>query len=273
MQATLCVVGALFVPLLFWLGSAAGSLILLRRGVGDTLIILTAALAPCLIWWYVGDPNILLVYVGTLAMAHILRTTQSWTWVLAGSVFVGLVYSWGVDSIVHQVIGQLSTDLPHILSQLRGEMTAAEEQRIQEILPSILRGVMAASLQITSLLCLMLARYWQAALYNPGGFGQEFRALRLPPVLAVLLMVGVLFSPLHEQTAILMPLCSVPLLIAVLALGHGLVAIKRLPGFWLVLLYVGVLLLGNLICLFAVVDSLLDFRGRLAQRHVSNGKG
>ena len=26
------------------------------------------------------------------------------------------------------------------------------------------------------LLCLMLARYWQASLYNPGGFGREFRS-------------------------------------------------------------------------------------------------
>jgi hypothetical protein len=31
-------------------------------------------------------------------------------------------------------------------------------------------------LQMFSVLSLMLARYWQALLYNPGGFGREFRA-------------------------------------------------------------------------------------------------
>ena len=53
-----------------------------------------------------------------------------------------------------------------------------------------LTGVMASSLQVTCLLCLMLARYWQASLYNPGGFGREFRSLRLAPAVAVILLLG-----------------------------------------------------------------------------------
>ncbi len=45
-------------------------------------------------------------------------------------------------------------------------------------------GMLGAGTAIGSVLCLLLARYWQAALYNPGGFGQEFRALYYPPVVA-----------------------------------------------------------------------------------------
>jgi hypothetical protein len=136
-------------------------------------------------------------------------------------------------------------------------------------------GLLAASLQVISLLCLMLARYWQAALYNPQGFGREFRALRLAPAVAIALLLGVLVVPLlGPQFAVVAPLCAVPLLFAGLALGHGLVALKRLPGFWLVLLYGLALMLGNVICLVAVVDSLFDFRGRLVRRQGStNGEG
>ena len=41
-------------------------------------------------------------------------------------------------------------------------------------------GMLGAGTAMMSVLCLLLARYWQAALYNPGGFGAEFKALVLP---------------------------------------------------------------------------------------------
>ncbi len=68
------------------------------------------------------------------------------------------------------------------------------------------------------------------------------------------------------QLCMLMPLCSVPLVFAGLALIHGLVAQKRLARFWLVGLYVTLLLFMQLIypllVVLAIVDSLIDFRGR-----------
>ena len=136
-------------------------------------------------------------------------------------------------------------------------------------------GLMAASLQTISLLWLVLARYWQAALYNPEGFGREFRALRLSPGTALGLLVGVVALPFAGPAAtMLAPLCMIPLLFAGIALGHGLVALKKLPGFWLAPLYLLVFVLGNVICLVAVVDSLFDFRGRLARRQgPANGEG
>ena len=46
MQATLVVVGSAALPLLFWLSAAAGSLVLLRRGMNDAFGILIWALLP-----------------------------------------------------------------------------------------------------------------------------------------------------------------------------------------------------------------------------------
>jgi len=70
-------------------------------------------------------------------------------------------------------------------------------------------------------------------------------------------------------------LCSVPLVFAGLALVHGLVAEKRLGRFWLVGLYVTLLLFMQLIypllVVLAIVDSLIDFRGRFASKDVDNG--
>jgi len=163
--------------------------------------------------------------------------------------------------------------LPQVLSEAK--LSADQQAELQAGLVPAVTGLLAASLQVISLLCLMLARYWQAALYNPQGFGREFRALRLSAPVAVSLLLGVLVVPLlGPQAAVLAPLCAVPLLFAGLALGHGLVALKRLPGFWLVLMYGLALMLGNVICLVAVVDSLFDFRGRLVRRQgTTNGEG
>src|SRR5690606_13323581 len=67
-------------------------------------------------------------------------------------------------------------------------------------------------------------------LYNPGGFAEEFRALRLSPLLAMLLLAGMLLGPsIGVQMAMLAPICSVPLVFAGAALVHGLVAEADVP--------------------------------------------
>lgn len=176
MQATLAVAGSAVVPLLFWLSAAAGSLVLLRRGFGDAFGVLAWAVLPAMFWWYLGDPSILLVLLGTLTLAQILRASTSWSHVLLGSVAVGVVFALVLGHTSSELIGALATEVTKVLTQLRGEsqLSGEELDKLQVALVPTLTGVMASSLQVTCLLCLMLARYWQASLYNPGGFGREF---------------------------------------------------------------------------------------------------
>ena len=156
-----------------------------------------------------------------------------------------------------------------------------EQARLGALLMPVLTGLLAALLQITTLLSLMLGRYWQALLYNPGGFGLEFRALRFSPAPAMVLLAGMLLAPsLGVQAAMLAPLCSVPLVFAGIALVHGLVAQNRMSRFWLVGLYVTLALfmqlLYPLLAILAIVDSLFDFRGRASRDDdagPANGEG
>lgn len=277
MQATLVVVLAAVLQPFFWLGAAAGSLVLLRRGAGDALGILVWALLPALAWWYLGDPSVTLVLLGSAALAQVLRTSMSWNRVMLASVVLGVFYVLLLSTVSAGLVTGLAEAFRSVLPQVLSEakLSADQQAELQAGLVPAVTGLLAASLQVISLLCLMLARYWQAALYNPQGFGREFRALRLSAPVAVSLLLGALVVPLlGPQAAVLAPLCAVPLLFAGLALGHGLVALKRLPGFWLVLMYGLALMLGNVICLVAVVDSLFDFRGRLVRRQgTTNGEG
>ena len=277
MQATLGVVGSAAFPLLCWLSAAGGSLVLLRRGLADASGILFWASLPALLWWYLGNSSVFLIMAGTVVLAQVLRSTASWTRVLLSSVLLGAVFILVLSTVSGEFIEPLAERIRSSLPQLLGNASAEELAAVQESLIPALTGAMASSLQVTSLLCLALARYWQAALYNPGGFGQEFRAIRLSPVASVALLLGMLFAPsLGPQAAMLATVFTVPLLFAGVALGHGLIAMKRLSSFWVFGLYVAVLLLGNLICLLAVIDGLFDFRGRLARKNgagPANGEG
>lgn len=285
MQATLVVVGSAAMPLLFWLSAAAGSLVLLRRGTSDAFGILAWAMLPALVWWYFGEPRTLLVLGGALGLALFLRAGWSWNRILLCSVGLGLVYGLVLGAVFREPIeamaGELNKLLPSMLDGVHQQMSVDERARLEGLVAPVLTGLLAALLQSLSLLSLILGRYWQAALYNPGGFGREFRALRLPLPQALVLLAGMLIGPsLGPQMGMLTPLCSVPLLFAGVALVHGLVEKGGLGRFWLVGMYVTLLLVMHLIypllVVLAIVDSLFDFRGRLVRKSgtdSTNGEG
>ncbi|AAY95988.1 hypothetical protein D3X12_07580 [Pseudomonas protegens] len=281
MQATLVVAGCSALPLLYWLGAAAGSLVLLRRGLKDALGVLALGVLPALLWWLTfDDPRALLVLLGSSSLALVLRASESWSRVLLVSIAMGLVFAGVLGAAFRPQIEALSQELIKILPMALGEvyqqLSVEERARLATLIAPILTGLIAALLQAISVLSLILGRYWQAVLYNPGGFGREFRAIRIPLGPAMLLLACMLVGPnFGPQLAMLTPMCSVPLAFAGLALIHGLVAQGRLARFWLVGLYVTLLpfmqLIYPLLVVLAIVDSLVDFRGRLAPKDADNG--
>ena len=283
MQATLVVAGCAALPLLYWLGAAAGCLVLLRRGLRDALGVLALGLLPALIWWLkFDDPRALLVLLGSASLALVLRASESWNRVLLVSIAMGVVFSVVLGTAFGPQIEMLAQALIKVMPSLLGEvyqkMSVDEQARFASLIAPILTGLIAALLQIVSVLSLIVGRYWQALLYNPGGFGREFRAIRIPLGPAMLLLAGMVVTPnFGVQMSMLVPLCSVPLVFAGLALIHGLVAQKRLARFWLVGLYVTLLLFMQLIypllVVLAIVDSLIDFRGRHVSKDTDSANG
>ncbi|WP_407313062.1 hypothetical protein [Pseudomonas sp. nanlin1] len=270
-QATLVVVGCAALPLLFWLSAAAACLVFLRRGMSDAIGVLGWALLPAAAWWYFGEPRTLMVLLGSLGLAALLRAGWSWNRVLLSSIALGLVYAVVLGAVFREPIEAMALELnkllPQMLDGLYQQLSVDERARLAGLIAPVLSGLIAALLQVISVLALMLGRYWQASLYNPGGFGSEFRAVRLPLAAALSLLACMLIGPnFGTGLAVLTPLCSVPLVFAGLALMHGLVKEGRLGRFWLVGMYVTLVLFMQLIypllVVLAIVDSLIDFRGR-----------
>lgn len=286
MQATLVVVGCAALPLLFWLSAAAACLVYLRRGMSDAIGVLVWALLPALVWWYFGEPRTLMVLLGALGLAALLRAGWAWNRVLLASIALGLVYGVLLGVVFREPIEALAQALnerlPQMLGGLYQQVSVEERANLGNLIAPVLNGLIAALLQVVSIAALLLGRYWQAALYNPGGFGSEFRAIRIPLWPAVLLLACMLIGPnFGPQMAMLTPLCSVPLVFAGLALMHGLVKAGKLGKFWLVGMYVTLVLFMQLIypllVVLAIVDSLIDFRGRIGPKGTdsdsANGEG
>jgi hypothetical protein len=274
-QATLVVVVSAVLPLLFWLSAAAGSLVLLRRGFKDASTVIAFGLLPAVAIWAFGDPSTLLVLLGTLGLAALLRAGHSWSRVLLSSVVLGLVYSLILDAVLRETFEVLAKALSEALPQIEGKPVIPGE-----LIGPVLVASTAVMLQLFSVLALMLARYWQAALYNPGGFGREFRALKLPRAVMLALVAAMVLGPfIGPQFIVLAFASSLVLVLAGIALMHGLVAQGRLAGFWLVGMYVTLPLILQLIypllVVLAIVDSLIDFRGRKSPEgnDSANGEG
>jgi hypothetical protein len=110
-------------------------------------------------------------------------------------------------------------------------------------------------------LLLMVARWQQAVLYNPGGFRQEMHALRIEPKAAAPLVVLLIlsgFGVILPETWLLY--FTLPLLLAGTALVHATIAMRKMSGLWLLVFYTVYPVIVQFLVLFALVDSWYDFR-------------
>jgi uncharacterized protein YybS (DUF2232 family) len=144
-------------------------------------------------------------------------------------------------------------------------------ESLRPVLEYGVAGALAWVHIVFCVLALVLARSWQAALYNPGGFGDEFRQVRLSAAAGVVLLTLTLMgSALSPVMTALVPVASLPLFIAGLAMVHGLVKLRKLGSFWLIGIYMLLITITQLaypvIVLTACLDSLFDFRNRASNK-------
>ena len=267
-QAIMVVVIAAMLPLLYWVSAAGVALITLRKGVSEGAKLLFWAVLPSFFWIFSGDPSAILVISGTYVLAVLLRQTVSWQKVLIAIIPLGVVCSLILDVGLAPLLDQIATSV----QQLASERGAAFHDWSESQVRSLLVGVVSA-FQVTSMLgCLMLARSWQAALFNPGGFQSEFHQLRLPVILAVVLALVLLASKMTGiDISRWFALLLLPLVVAGLALIHGLVSKRGLNKGWLVATYASIIFVGpymvTLLVILACVDALMDLRAKVPAKN------
>lgn len=260
-QATLIAFVTGLVPLVNLLTPALLGLVCLRHGPREALLVGAWAILPLAGWALVGDVTPFLLAVGVLALASTLRSTGRWDVTLVGAVLIGVAAEM-VLRMRPEFMANLLDQLDGMMVQNAGTVEPIAREDMQVLLYSLF-GVVHMFLAI----CMtMLARWWQALLYNPGGFRQEFHSLRLPPRMAMALAGLFLAASFGVPVLVGWVLYFVmPLFFAGLALVHGLVGLKRLSGLWLGAFYLLLLspVVAQLLTVAALFDSWYDFRRRV----------
>ncbi len=262
---------ATLIPWLFWLGAAIAALVTLRRGLSPALPVIVAAAVPSGWWWMQGDVIPLSSVLLVTLMAVVLRSRLRWSealivGALAGAVMIqlGIFLPPGGTGEMLDQLRQASPEVERLLTELGSQGLDTEQ-----LAGLLIGGVTGLVVLIAAVACLALARSWQAGLYNPGGFREEFHALRLAPrELAVLVVLGVIGAVLGLPG--LGMLLWVPLLVAGIALVHGFIGLKGMNGLWLVAFYLLLITTWPMILivlLLAFIDAFANIRGRLASRN------
>ena len=257
------------IPLLFWLGAAVIGLVILRLGISQGLTIGLWALLPALGWAWVGqDPTALAVLLQVMLVASVLRASLSWERALLSGSLLAIVTGLLMPMLYPELIDSLVQTGVQFYEQYNAEMARSFGDNLELVIRQTMNASMAGTYLMTGVGMTMLARSWQAGLYNPGGFRQEFHALRLSPVIAVFCVAIMVGGSVIGLNPMLMAWAGgLPLFLAALGLVHGVVGRKGLSGQWLGAFYLALVFLGPslmmVLLVLAFVDSWLDIRGRI----------
>jgi len=253
---------SLMMPPVSVLSSATVALVTLRLGAKEGLTILgCSSLATAILGFLViGSFQFALMYVMVLwlpvwLIAIVLRESRSLFLTIEIAVWVGVVgvigfYLYDADP---------ATLWKSILTQMIPvEAPVVDLQQKIDMLVHYMTGIIAAGSVCGLLFGLFLGRWWQANLYNPGGFKQEFLFLQCKGRLSVgafalvgiaLATSGVISEIVWNTTILLFVLFAV----TGTAVLHTVFSKMKLERFIVPMLYITLFLIPHAFLLVALV--------------------
>jgi hypothetical protein len=277
-MAALLSMAAVFLPPLSYLASGVIALTTLKMGPKEGIRVLLASvvtfglLAALMLGqiWIAGVALLsawLPVFLVTLALGYSRSLSLA---ILASTAVGGLV----IIAMYVLVPDQVSfwTDL---LSPLLERLSQQENWPYSEAdtlsVTYMMTGLLAAGVSFNALVGVLIGRAWQAQLFNPGAFGQEFRQLRIGKPLALVAAGVITLAVAGVGTTLPLVVDVLPVLILALtiqgvAIVHALVKARGKGVTWLVVMYVLLVLLSvqmtMILTSLGVLDQWFNFRKR-----------
>ena len=260
-----------------WVSAAAIALVTLRNGSASGGWLTLWAILPAIIIAAIsGDTGSVLLLLGTFSLAVILRESVSLSLAVMASVPLALLGGAALTLFNGVFLQELVATFNQALAQFEQELAQGEaaEMVFNGVSVPQVAALLATGNAVIALLSLILGRYWQASLYNPGGFGEEFRALRLP-VGAVLLMASaaLILWWMGADWRVWSAVVVLPLTIVGFSLLHAFAKRAGKGVTWLALMYSLWIVLDPVKWLWVgcvVIDTFADVRGRWSR---SAGQG
>lgn len=279
MQAMLIALVCSLVPFLSWFGLVVTALVTLRKSPQEGAYVLIATILPSFVLIGAGWASYTLLYyllfsnLTVWLAAIVLYRTNSWANVLQAIMLLGvfavvaihMAYP-DIAATWAQIFNKAFTDLK--VQNLIINVEPTQLQQVVNFAIKIATGIQVGFILLNSLFNVLLARWWQAALYNPGGLRPEILALRLDKVAAIVLVLVTGLAVVGSSLALdILPVILLPFFLAGLALAHTVaISVKQK---WLCLfgLYGALIFLFPqlflLLALLAWLDIWFNFRGRM----------
>ena len=291
MQATIVasvlVVLALLLTPLGVVSAAVVGLVALRQGVREaSLVMLMGALALALLGLLLfGQPMALaltgiLLWLPLVILGEVLRITRSLRLavelaVLGGFLLVGLQYL-----LLGDVAAFWQETLGQYLGQFMNPELVSEQERLEmaAAIAPWMAGGLGAAWFLQLVVSLFLARGWQAALYHPGGFGEEFYQLRLGRWQLILVPVLLVAGMLAGTPALFSQLGLVGMsafFVQGISVVHALTSRNKSGQYWLIgfyfLLIIGMPASFTAVSAAGYADGWLNIRARVRPRKNDSG--
>lgn len=273
---------AMVLPPLSLISGAAVALTTLRGGprAGMLVMLGSTAFVALMAWVSLGSilPGVMFLAVMWLPLwflGWVLRDSRSLGLTIMIAGLMGILGVFGV----HLMLGdsaawwqEMLLTLSEPALQAGSPLDPEEVEEAMTTLSRIMTGIAAAGMMMNSLLCLFLARGWQAQLYNPGGFRSEFYDLQLgkSTALVTLAVIVLTMLPLAGLSGMASEVMIVVLTLYVVqgfAIFHAIVARKKLHVAWLIGLYLVTFFvlpqLMVLVALAGLIDTWVNFRQRI----------
>lgn len=223
-------------PFLRWFGILLMLLVTLRQGWREGLILAVVvavinATVFGVVWrlkldqlvFQVIDPFVLFL------LAYRLRVSASWLDVTQCLTTLAVLAVVVIHVCFPQLANAWSVALVEILKQGmadKPEFAQVLTEANLQIMASVAVGLRVVLMMVLSLLSLMVARYIQASLYNPGGLRQELHAWRLNVITGLVLTILIVVCSLTKASIApsVVLVLSIPFVCTGITLLHTLVA-------------------------------------------------
>lgn len=252
------------------ISAAAIALVTMAQGTRDgSWVALWSLLPALLLGWVSGDYGtgflLLSVFVGAMVLAQTLSLSLALLAIVPVSAIGGVLLLTLNSAFLEAMLSMVDT----WIAALQAESPESGES-LNAFRPTVTQvaGLMATGNALMASLSLLLGRYWQAALFKPGAFGEEFRAFKLPSVLTALLVLAAMLGALNgSEAAAWSALAGIPVTLAGFALFHHIARRQQLGGTFLTVGYVLWIIVDGLkvgVLLAVLLDAFLDL-GRRAK--------
>lgn len=267
-QATIIValmaILSLLMPPMVIVSVAAVCLVTLRNGAADGIRVLIGSTVATAILGYmligtslVSFSYLFIMWLPAFIVSMVLRETGQLNKALEFLVLLGMLAVAAFYLVIDEPAQLWASGIQDVIKTLAEQkdlpVTEVELQEGLDFWSQYITGVVAAGTLVSLLMSLLLGRWWQGVLYNPGGFDDEFKQLRLLPrdglVFVVLIAVAVL---LDGQFSELIWNIEIPILLLFFIVGvsvtHAVIRNKGgskylLGGFYIAVFFVPHLIL------------------------------